>query len=242
MSDALRHVYPEMNAGGFTRRDGTVEFYTRLAALLSEDMTVLDLGAGRGAFTDDPLAFRRQLCSLQGRVRHLVGADVDPAVKENSSLDDAVVLTVGAPLPFDAETFDMVVSDHTMEHVNDPVAFTQGIDHVLRPGGWFCARTPHRFGTTGLAANLLPNSAHAAVLRRLQPTRKAHDVFPTRYRLNTLTALRRAFPEWAHHSYLYRPKPGYLAQTRLRIRLGQAADAILPGPVLMIFIRKPGPA
>lgn len=38
--------FPEVGAGGFTSLDGTIEFYTRINALLASDMTVLDFGGG----------------------------------------------------------------------------------------------------------------------------------------------------------------------------------------------------
>lgn len=53
-----RQLYPESGAGGFSRVDGTVEFYTRVNALLSPDAVVVDLGAGRGKQSEDPVAFR----------------------------------------------------------------------------------------------------------------------------------------------------------------------------------------
>lgn len=40
--------FPEIRAGGFTSLDGTIEFYTRVNALLTADMTVLDFGEGAG--------------------------------------------------------------------------------------------------------------------------------------------------------------------------------------------------
>lgn len=48
-SKALTVAFPEIGAGGYTSRDGTVEFYGRVQALLRPTMHVLDFGAGRGA-------------------------------------------------------------------------------------------------------------------------------------------------------------------------------------------------
>lgn len=38
--------FQEVGAGGFTSLDGTIEFYTRINALLTPDMTILDFGGG----------------------------------------------------------------------------------------------------------------------------------------------------------------------------------------------------
>src|SRR3954452_7997261 len=88
--------YPEINAGGFSRVDSTVDFYTRINALLDHGMTVMDYGAGRGRAAEDPVPFRRRLTTLKGKVRKVVGADVDPVVLTNPLVDEAVVIVPGA--------------------------------------------------------------------------------------------------------------------------------------------------
>jgi len=95
-----RRVYPEVAAGGFTRVDGTVEFYTRVNALLRPDMVVVDYGAGRGRFVEDESApLRRDLRTLQGKVAKVVGLDVDDAVLSNPVLDEAHVPNVNLTSP-----------------------------------------------------------------------------------------------------------------------------------------------
>lgn len=79
-----------------------------------------------------------------------------------------------------------------LEHVDDPVKFFAEVERVLKPGGIFCARTTNRLGYVGLAASLIPNRRHARVLGKVQRDRKEIDVFPTRYRINTVWRLRAA--------------------------------------------------
>ena len=74
-SDAVSHFYPECHAGGFTRVDGTVEFYTCVNSL------------------------KRALRTLKGKVNKVIGIDVDHAVKENSLLNEAVVVLPDSKLP-----------------------------------------------------------------------------------------------------------------------------------------------
>ena len=47
MSDIVSIFYPENMAGGFSRCDGTVQFYQRVRALLRPGWVVLDFGAVR---------------------------------------------------------------------------------------------------------------------------------------------------------------------------------------------------
>ena len=211
MSIASR-FYPEIAAGGYSRVDGSVEFYTRIRALLKPDMQVLDFGAGRGwAVVDDPNPTRSRLANLRGTCAKVVGADIDPAVRENPALDEAVVIGPEGLLPFADQTFDLIVSDHVFEHVDDPGAVATELDRVLRPGGWICARTPNRNGYIAWGARLVPNGLHTRVLCRLQPGRQPIDVFPTRYRLNTRSALLRHFTtdRYRHCTYGFNAEPAY---------------------------------
>lgn len=244
MMSAKQYFYPETVAGGFSRVDGTVAFYTRINALLRPEMTVLDFGAGRGmGVQDDAVPYRRELRTLRGKCRRVIGIDVDDAVRENPGLDEAHVVAPGADLPLDTASVDLIVSDNTFEHITDPAPVTRELDRVLKPGGWICARTPNRWGYIALGASLVPNSMHVALLRHLQPDRKAMDIFPTAYRLNTRRALRRYFPpmRYDHCSYRHFAEPAYFANSKplwalilLIFRLTPPALA----PTYMIFLRK----
>jgi SAM-dependent methyltransferase len=247
--DLLRRLYPEVGAGGFSRCDGTVEFWSRVQALVSPAAHVLDLGAGRGRGpAEDGVAWRRDLQSLRGRAERVVGLDVDPAVRDNPALDRALVYDGHEPFPFDDETFDLVVSDFTFEHLDRPATTAAEVDRVLRPGGWLCARTPNRWGYIGVGGRLVPNVLHRRVLPRLQPvsTRREDDVFPTRYRLNTQGDLRRAFPpaRWQHHTYVHHPEPLYFGSSNALWRTVRRIGPVLPdvvAPVLLIFVQKREP-
>ena len=240
-------LYPEVGAGGFSRVDGTVEFYGRVRSLLRPDMVVLDFGAGRGVGPqEDPVTYRRELQVHRGHVATVIGADVDPVVKENPVLDEAIVLDgVSAALPLADASVDLVVSDFTFEHLDDPAHTAGELDRILRPGGWLCARTPNKWGYIGVGARLVPNSFHTRFLRRLQPDRKAVDVFPTRYRCNTRADVRRCFPpdRFDDFSYRHESEPLYAGSSPAAQRAQRAVLAMAPNALasmLMIFLRKRG--
>ena len=239
-----RRVYPEVAAGGFTRVDGTVEFYTRVNALLRPDMVVVDYGAGRGRFMEDESApLRRDLHNLQGKVAKVVGLDVDDAVLTNPVLDEAHIIDPAAPLPLASSSVDLVLSDYTFEHVDDAATVSGELTRILKSGGWICARTPNRFGYIGVGANIIPNNLHTKVLRRLQPDRRAVDVFPTRYQLNTKRALRRHFDPtvYEHFVYTVTSEPVYFGNSPTVWRVMAAVHSHTPqflGAMLMIFLRK----
>ncbi|MBW3644003.1 MAG: class I SAM-dependent methyltransferase [Actinobacteria bacterium] len=240
----LRQLYPELRAGGFSRADGSLLFYARVNALLSPEMTVLDFGAGRGRdAVDDPVAIRRELRVIKGKVAEVVGVDIDPVVKSNPSLDRALVVEEDAPLPFEDGSVDLIVSDFCFEHLRRPALAARELTRVLRPGGWLCARTPNRWGYIGVGARLVPNRLHTPLLRRLQPARQAHDVFPTAYRLNTRHALREHFPPEAFIdvSYMHNGMPAYFGHSISASRTARVVMRHMPeslSSLLFVFLQR----
>lgn len=236
-------VFPEMAAGGFTRRDGTLQFYNRIHALMPETGTIVEYGAGRGRGAENPLPYFRQLLDLRAKGRRVIGIDIDPAVETNPLLDEAYVFD-GRRSPLAAGRADMIVSDYVIEHVDDPAAFAAEIDRLLKPGGWFCARTVNALSVVALMATLVPNVLHASILRRAQVGRKAEDVFPPRYRLNTLSAVRKHFPapRWSNHSYTWTTQPDYTFGNPMLYLVflvgGRLKRPFLGGETIMIFLQK----
>lgn len=240
----LESFFPEVAAGGFSRADGTIALYTRIHSLISTDAVVLDFGAGRGCGPiEDPVAYRRAMRNLKGKCKTVIGVDVDPVVLDNPSLDRAHAISPGERLPIDDLSIDLVVSDATFEHIEDPGFVASELDRVLKPGGYICARTPNRWGYIGLGANLVPNRWHVSWLKVLQPHRKAIDVFPTTYRLNTLSQLRRLFPadRYAHFTYGHFGEPAYFGSSRVAWAVALLFQRITPerlAPMWLVFLRK----
>lgn len=239
----VARLYPELGAGGFTHVDGTVDFYSRVNALLEPHFTVMDLGAGRGGqLLENPGSWKTQLCIIHGKVAKVIGADIDDAVLHNPFLDEAKVIAIGEPWPFPDNSFDLIVADWVLEHVTNPEEFAAEARRVLKPGGWLCARTPNRWGMIGIGANLIPNRLHTKFLARLQPERQEIDVFPTAYRLNTKGVLGRYFKrgEWNDFSYVSNAEPPYVQRSRLAMRLVRLYWRLTPSSlhtVLNVFVQ-----
>jgi len=232
----IERFFPEVRAGGFSRRDGTVEFYGRLNALIKEGDVILDCGAGRGRAAEDGCIYRRKLQEFHGCKR--IAVDVDAAVLENRFADESYIIEDSFPL--DDSSCDIIICDHVFEHIDDPKPLSRELNRVLRPGGWICGRTPHKFGYIALGARAVPNKFHVLVLKILQPEKPSRDTFPTKYRINTMRKLRSLFPGYENYSYGYDPEPGYTGNSSALFTLTLAFQAFYPVPsVLMCFLRKP---
>lgn len=241
--------YPESRFGGFSDLDGTIRFYSRVDALLSPEAVVLDVGCGRGAYDEDPVALRRRLRIFQGRCARVVGIDVDPEAAHNPHLDEFHLIDARSkPMrwPLEDESVDVCVSDFVLEHVEDPGAFFSECRRVLRSGGCLALRTPNARSYVALASRLLPNRMHADVVARVQENRKSQDVFPTLYKCNTKQKIERALGRcgFEHVVYGYEAEPSYLSFSRVAYALGVLHQKLAPGaikPTLFAFARKRPP-
>lgn len=237
--------YPEVAAGGFSRADWAVAFWSQVGALLQPEYHVLDFGAGRGEhILDDPIVWRRNLANLRGRCASVTGCDVTQAVHTNPFLDHADRIEPGAPLPYPDANFDLIVSRMVFEHLPDAAATAAELTRVLKPGGWLAVVTPNKWGYVALASRIVPNQLHARALKSVQPGRKEEDVFPTHYRLNTLTDLRRHFePGCTVHAYRTSSEPAYHFGSPLIYGLTKIVHSVLPPPLhtaILAFIQKQG--
>ena len=240
----LVKMRPEFPAGGFTSDDGTLQFYTRVNSLLSAQMTVLDYGAGRGRQFDIPDAgYLEALQKLQGRVAKVIGVDLHQGIHEHPYLDERHVISAGQTVPVPPGTVDLIVADWVLEHLEDPRGFSEEVERLVRPGGWFCARTVNRWGYVGIGSRILPDWMHSWMVPILMPSARPHDIFPTYYRLNSLRSLHRWFAaeKWASYSYLYSPTPRYFGTSRIIFQLTELYQRIVPYPLrtdLFVFLRR----
>ncbi|WP_417818975.1 class I SAM-dependent methyltransferase [Tritonibacter scottomollicae] len=233
--------HPDENyLGGFTPNDGTIEFYGRIKALAEPTHTVLDLGAGRAAwFEDDTCAYRRQIQTLKGHVAEVIAADIDEVVLNNRSSDRNVVINGSIPLP--DNSVDIIVADYVLEHIQDPDEFVSEVRRLLKPSGYFCARTPHKYSYIALGARLVPNRKHVDYLKNLQPDRQAQDVFPTAYRLNTMASIGKSFSGFENFSYVFSTDPAYYLGNRTVYKTLQSIHHVTPSWFsgnIFAFLRK----
>ena len=167
---------------------------------------------------------------------------MDPVVMTNPTLDEAFVIEPGQRLPIAGGWADIVLADWVIEHIDDPAWFVDECTRIVKPGGWLCGRTPASAGYIALGARLVPNGRHFRALRWLQPGRKDEDVFPTRYKLNSVGAISAAFgDEWENLTFPVWPNLDYGGSSVVLERAQRVWKAVAPdrlAPVLWVFLQR----
>ena len=243
-TEILSSHYPEVNISGYTSIDGTVEFYARINSIINDSMTVLDFGAGRAAWNeDDPCSYRKALRNMKAKVKKVVGCDVDEAIHFNNSVDEKVVIEIGKKLPFEDESFDLIICDYTFEHVANPDEVANEFFRILKPGGWVCARTPNKYSYISILTRIIKNTLHTKILKYAQPDRKEIDVFPTTFKLNSLKDISRYFDKnrFDNFTYRYEAEPSYYFNNKFIFFTMAVFNKYLPSVLksnLFIFLRK----
>ena len=160
-------------------------------------------------------------------------------------MDESLVIDLGSSLPFPDCSFDLILSDSTFEHIADASRIAAELDRILKVGGWICARTPNRYGYVAVANRLMPGRLSNSLIRSAQPDRKAQDIFPAHYRMNTMRKLGKLFPanRYDHSSFAFDSQPRYHFNNRAMFYLLLGLHALTPPALrhtLMVFIRKRG--
>ena len=110
------------------------------------DRVVLDFGSGYGGKT---VEYRRQYCA-----RRVCGIEPFANMVEKSRQyaaasgvpDVEFAVCAHRDIPYDDESFDVVVSHDVLEHIADPLSSMREIRRVLRPGGLSLNVFPVYFG------------------------------------------------------------------------------------------------
>jgi len=176
---------------------------------------VLDYGAGRGS----------DVTRVLPEGVFVVGADVGRHVRENAHLSAPVVFG-GQSLPFQDHSFGLCIMRWVVEHLPEPEATFSEVGRVLRPGGRLVILTSNLCFYAYLIARVIPNRVHPAVVRRVTG-RSAKDTFPTYYRANTRSGLRRALERAGFRERVlmgYQRGAGYLDFSAVTLMLGAAYE------------------
>jgi SAM-dependent methyltransferase len=196
---------------------------------------LLDAGCGRY------LRFCREFTAMAD----VVGIDLEHTfATSNQGRPFAVRGDVGA-LPFPSGHFDVVISRSVVEHLKDPPAVFREFFRVLRPGGTVIIITPNKYDYVSLIAAVTPYRLHRLLVSRIFQVPE-DDVFPTLYRANTMTAVRKAMTSAGlveREMNTINHYPAYLMFSPVLFRLGVLYERLtslkmfraLRGSILCVF-------
>jgi len=135
---------------------------------MKERTTLLDIGTGNG-----------EIASYLSEFYDVVSVDI---TDQRTVCDGFTFVQLGGEgLPFSDKSFDVVVSNHVIEHVADADQHLSEIERVLKEGGLAYLATPNRFWPWEVHNEIpllhyLPTATFNSVLKRLG--RHYEDFFP----------------------------------------------------------------
>jgi len=232
----VKRFYPESVILGYTFVDGTNTFYNSIRRLIGQDAdekVLLDLGCGRGAYIQQDGGvpdYVIQARNFKGKVKKVIGIDVDPNAASNPSIDEFHLLEIDKPWPVEDNSIDVCICDYVVEHVVNISYLFSELNRVMKKGGIVCFRTPNKFGYMAFISALVPNVFHSKVLKKVQSHRKEEDVFPVVYKCNTKKAFDGLLKQhnFDPHVFYYNSEPSYLKFSYITFFFGYYLQKFLP--------------
>lgn len=163
-------------------RSSQYDYYEALKPHVRPDVSWLDLGCGHQVFAD---WMTEEEAEVTSQARYCCGIDLDEeSMRKHRYLRDRVKGDLQR-LPFADRSFDVISANMVVEHLADPAAVLAEVRRCLRPGGVFVFHTTNRRNFKVALADRLPQGFKNRLILLLEQ-RRAEDVFPTHYAINTL--------------------------------------------------------
>ncbi len=209
---------------------------------LSPGARLLDAGCGR----------YMTYCNEFSGLAETVGIDLENTLAtDNAHFPFGVRGDVGR-LPFRSGYFDLIICRSVIEHLAEPAQVFQEFHRVLSPNGKVILVTPNKYDYVSLIAALTPYRFHRYIVSKIFGVSE-DDVFPTLYRANTISALRRVFRAAGFiesELQMVNHYPAYLMFSPILFRLGVFYERLtslrplrsLRGSILSVFQKQGLPA
>ncbi len=210
-------------------------YATCIAEHLTPETRWLDVGTGSRILEDDMDALENWLVQHS---RMIVGLDVH--VTKHLNIRTLVSGSI-YDLPFVDSSFDLVTCNVVMEHLGEPEKAVAEVARVLVRGGALIINTPN-FWNYGVLANavlsrVLPEQWRLELVRA-SDSREQEDIFPVRYRANTLRRLNALFSTSGLKVHTATALPQHRAYFRKTVAVEKLLMALTPGARLLVCAHK----
>jgi ubiquinone/menaquinone biosynthesis C-methylase UbiE len=145
---------------------------------------VLDVGCGRGKET---------VVRYRDRVPTSIGIDISDDIKFNDTINHRVKGSA-YHIPIKTGSIDLVVCQELIEHLEHPQMLFEEASRVLKSGGVFILSTPNLLSWKSIISFLTPHKFHQIMNKQLHGI-KEEDVFPTFYKMNTVSKIKKHLGE-----------------------------------------------
>jgi len=212
-------------------------YATSIAQHLTPGTRWLDAGTGSRLLEDDLDALENWLVQHSGMA---VGMDV--SVTRHLNIRTLVGGSLYA-LPFADGSFNLVTCNVVMEHLAEPEKAMAEIARVLVCGGAFVINTPNLWNygvlANALLSKVLPEQWRLKLVRA-SDRRKPEDIFPVRYRANTLRRLHSLLRAGGFKVHTQAILPQHRPHFRKTAALEKMLMALSPGVKLLVCAHKQG--
>ena len=164
-----------------SRKFGDTYYREAIRRNILPGQRILDAGCGRYL----------KVCKEFANMAEVVGIDLESVMETNNGSAPFGVRGDLGRLPFPSQHFDLVISRSVVEHLEDPRRVFGEFARVLRPGGKVVILTPNKYDYVSVIASLAPYQVHRRLCSKIFQVPE-DDVFPTLYRANTPSAIRKA--------------------------------------------------
>jgi len=119
---------------------------------------------------------------------------------ERSASDKKFINASLEKIPFEDSSVDVIISNMVVEHIENIEKVMSEYYRILKTEGSFIFRTTNKFYPTLLAGHLFPKKLKDKIIYSLFGV-KSHDVFETRYPMNTLKKIKTALPSYGFNIF-----------------------------------------
>lgn len=154
----------------------TNDYLLLLKKNINPNSSILDAGCGGGGI------FSESKLNKKGKPKLLIGLDSN--INRNPYLDKKFVADLER-LPFNNETFDIIVCEWVIEHLQNPYLVSEEFLRVLKTDGVLIFIPPNILNPLVIFSKLIPNKIKDKILKRLLCVEEK-DLFPLFLRWNSV--------------------------------------------------------